>query len=72
MFVGFSPGMVAVVKVDQLKRNTQLAIDSPEVTLEQVSHPKIVTDCAKIAFLTRVETFQPKLPVRLSACACAR
>ena len=45
--------MVAVAKVDQPKGNTHLAIGSLEVTLEQVSHAKIATDCSKIAFLTR-------------------
>jgi hypothetical protein len=50
---GFRSKTAAVVKVDQPKRNMQFAISSPDVTLEQIPHSKIATDCAKIAFLAR-------------------
>ena len=45
--------MVAVAKVDQPNGNTHLGIGSSDVTLEQVPHSKIATDCAKMGFLAR-------------------
>src|SRR5439155_2994056 len=51
--VDFGPGMVGVVKVDQPKRNAHLVIGSLHITLEQVPHSKIATDCVKVALLTR-------------------
>src|ERR1700704_831562 len=49
----FRPRAAAVAKIDKLERNAHLIMVARNGSLEQVPHAEIVTDCVKVAFLTR-------------------